>query len=72
MNRKSTAFPLLLAGLGLAGPALAETRVAVSMTAFDNPFLTIIREAIAAEAKKEGDVELVFEDAQLDVARQLD
>ena len=72
MNRKSTAFPLLLAGLGLAGPALAETRVAVSMTAFDNPFLTIIREAIAAEAKKDGDVELVFEDAQLDVARQLD
>ena len=72
MIRKSMAFPLLLAGLGLAGPALAETRVAVSMTAFDNPFLTIIREAIAAEAKKDGDVELVFEDAQLDVARQLD
>ena len=72
MIRKYMAFPLLLAGLGLAAPAMAETRVAVSMTAFDNPFLTIIREAIAAEAKKDGDVELVFEDAQLDVARQLD
>lgn len=72
MIRNYMAFPFLLAGLGLAAPAMAETRVAVSMTAFDNPFLTIIREAIATQAKTEGDIELVFEDAQLDVARQLD
>ncbi|MBA4491717.1 sugar ABC transporter substrate-binding protein [Paracoccus sp. S1E-3] len=72
MIRNYVAFPFLMAGLGLGGAAMADTRVAVSMTAFDNPFLTIIREGIAAEAEKEGDVELVFEDAQLDVARQLD
>ncbi len=54
------------------GAAWAETRVAVTMTAFDNPFLTIIREAIAAEAEKTGEVDVAFEDAQLDVARQLD
>ena len=47
MNRKSTAFPLLLAGLGLAGPALAETRVAVSIaretgeSAVDRAFFTV-------------------------------
>ncbi|WP_254604320.1 sugar ABC transporter substrate-binding protein [Leisingera sp. ANG59] len=62
----------LLALAMLAGEALAETRVAVSMTAFDNPFLTIIRDAIGAEADRAGDIEVVFEDAQLDVARQLD
>lgn len=70
--RKSVAIPAVLALASLAGGALAETRVAVSMTAFDNPFLTIIREAIAAEAGKAGEVEVSFEDAQLDVARQLD
>lgn len=70
--RKFLTISALLASTALAGPALAETRVAVSMTAFDNPFLTIIREAIAAQAKADGDVEVSFEDAQLDVARQLD
>ncbi|AUH33036.1 sugar ABC transporter substrate-binding protein [Paracoccus tegillarcae] len=70
--QKITAISATLLFASLAGGALAETRVAVSMTAFDNPFLTIIREAIAAEAAKTADVDLAFEDAQLDVARQLD
>lgn len=60
-----------LAIAAFAGAAAAETRVAVSMTAFDNPFLTIIRKAIEARATEMGDVEVAFEDAQLDVARQL-
>lgn len=57
--------------LGTSGVALAETRVAVTMTAFDNPFLTIIRNGITAEAENLGYVSVTFEDAQLDVARQL-
>ncbi|MFD1797839.1 sugar ABC transporter substrate-binding protein [Paracoccus aurantiacus] len=70
--QKFLTMTALLASTAFAGPALAETRVAVSMTAFDNPFLTIIREAIGAEAEDAGEVEVAFEDAQLDVARQLD
>lgn len=70
--RKFLTISALVATTAFAGPALAETRVAVSMTAFDNPFLTIIREAIGTGAASAGDVEVAFEDAQLDVARQLD
>jgi len=56
--------------LGLAAPAMADTlKIGVSMTSFDNPFLTIIQSGIKEEAAKEG-VELIVEDAQLDVARQ--
>ena len=67
--RKLLTIPALL--VLTAAPAFAETRVAVSMTAFDNPFLTIIRNGITAEAEKLGEVEVTFEDAQLDVAKQL-
>ena len=54
-----------------AGAAQAETRVGVSMTSFDNPFLTILLNGIRAEGAKHPDLELVVEDAQLDVAKQL-
>ncbi|MBC9245183.1 sugar ABC transporter substrate-binding protein [Paracoccus sp. 11-3] len=70
--RKFLTMTALVAATSIGGGAWAETRVAVSMTAFDNPFLTIIREAIGAEAEKTADLDVVFEDAQLDVARQLD
>lgn len=54
----------------LAAPALADgLKVGVSMTSFDNPFLTIIQNGIKEQAAKDG-VELIVEDAQLDVARQ--
>ncbi|MFV0358994.1 sugar ABC transporter substrate-binding protein [Tropicimonas sp.] len=60
------------AALVLAGQAVqAETRVGVSMTSFDNPFLTILLNGIRAEGEKHDDLILVVEDAQLDVARQL-
>jgi ABC-type sugar transport system substrate-binding protein len=48
----------------------AETRVGVSMTSFDNPFLTILLNGIRGEAERHEDVTLSVEDAQLDVARQ--
>lgn len=56
----------------MAVPALADTRVAVSMTSFDNPFLTILLNGIRAEAERSGGkIELLTEDAQLDPAKQL-
>ncbi|WP_454859192.1 substrate-binding domain-containing protein [Rhizobium binxianense] len=55
----------------LAVPALAQTRVAVTMTSFDNPFLTILLNGIRGEAERSGDIELLTEDAQLDPSRQL-
>lgn len=55
----------------LALPALAETRIGVSMTSFDNPHLTILLNGLQAEAGRHDGVTLVLEDAQLDVARQL-
>ena len=54
-----------------ATPALAEIRVAVSMTSFDNPFLTILLNGIRAEAGRDKNIELLVEDAQLDPSKQL-
>ncbi|CUX07061.1 putative rhizopine-binding protein [Agrobacterium fabacearum S56] len=62
----------MTAALCLSGlPAMAETRVAVSMTSFDNPFLTILLNGIRSEAAQTGSIDLVAEDAQLDPAKQL-
>lgn len=58
--------------LTVAAPAIAaDTRVAVSMTSFDNPFLTILLNGIRSEAERTGKIELLAEDAQLDPAKQL-
>ena len=57
--------------LTLTGPAWAEARIGVSMTSFDNPFLTILLNGIKDGAKANPGTELVLEDAQLDVAKQL-
>ena len=66
-------LPLSTAALvvALALPAQAQTQIGVTMTAFDNPFLTILLNGMRAEAERRGDVELAVEDAQLDVGRQL-
>ncbi len=57
--------------LSLAAPALAETKIGVSMTSFDNPFLTIVLDGIRTQADATEGVTLSVEDAQLDVAKQL-
>ena len=62
---------ILAASTTLAASGHAETQVGVTMTAFDNPFLTILLNGIRAEAEREPDVTISVEDAQLDVARQL-
>ncbi|NHT76955.1 sugar ABC transporter substrate-binding protein [Rhizobiaceae bacterium CRRU44] len=67
----TTALCLFTAPGLLASPAFAETKVAVSMTSFDNPFLTILLNGIRAGAAKDTTIELLTEDAQLDPAKQL-
>ncbi|MFK0331929.1 substrate-binding domain-containing protein [Rhizobium sp. NPDC090275] len=63
----TTAFCLMVSMPAMA----ADTRVAVSMTSFDNPFLTILLNGIRGEADRNGKIELLAEDAQLDPAKQL-
>ncbi len=64
----------LLLGVGFAAlmisGASAET-VGVTMALFDDNFLTVLRNGIEADAKKMG-VTVQIEDAQNDVAKQLD
>ena len=64
-------FTTLVLTTALATPLHAETRVAVTMTAFDNPFLTILLNGIRTEAERMGEVSLQVEDAELDVGQQL-
>ena len=47
------------------------TKVGVSMALFDDNFLTVLRNGIEAYAKENG-IEVQIEDAQNDVAKQLD
>jgi len=48
----------------------AETTIGVSMSAFDDYFLSLLREAIADEAQEMNDITLRFSDARQNVARQ--
>ncbi|MBP1807635.1 substrate-binding domain-containing protein [Rubellimicrobium aerolatum] len=63
---------LLLAalGLGLAGAASAQS-VGVSIVNFDNNFQTLLRNGMAVHAEELG-VDIQIEDAQNDMAKQLD
>lgn len=54
----------------MAAAADAET-IAVSMQSFDNNFQTLLREGLQSRATEVGGVELQVEDAQTDVAKQL-
>ncbi|VXC30787.1 putative rhizopine-binding protein [Pseudomonas sp. 8Z] len=50
--------------------ALAELRVGVTMSSFDDNYLTYLREYMSEKAKTDG-VQLQFEDARNDVVKQL-
>ncbi|SFC21042.1 sugar ABC transporter substrate-binding protein [Tropicimonas isoalkanivorans] len=70
--KKSILTLSLAGGLALsAGMAAAEVKVGVTMTSFDNPWLTIVLNGIRKEADTHPDVTLAVEDAQLEVSRQL-
>lgn len=58
-------------GVCAAGAASAGPRIGVTMTSFDNPWLTLVLNGMKAGANEVGDVELQFEDAHLDVSAQL-
>ena len=55
----------------MAGTALAAN-IGVSMALFDDNFLTVLRNGMVAQAKGMEGVNLQVEDAQNDVAKQLD
>ena len=55
----------------MTGSAFAGTKIGVSMALFDDNFLTVLRNGIDAQAKGM-DAEVQIEDAQNDVAKQLD
>lgn len=71
MGKHLRVFLCTAAMTGLATGALAQPRIGVSITSFDNPFLTILLNGIRDEAAWHEGTELIVEDAQLDVARQL-
>jgi inositol transport system substrate-binding protein len=56
----------------MSSSALAGTKVGVSMALFDDNFLTVLRNGMVEQAKGMDGVELQVEDAQNDVAKQLD
>src|SRR5699024_2448271 len=63
-------FLLTAASLALlSSPALAEN-IGVSMAAFDDNFLTVLRNGMGDHAKELGNVTLQVEDAQNDVGKQ--
>jgi inositol transport system substrate-binding protein len=55
----------------MSSSALAADKIGVSMALFDDNFLTVLRNGIEAQSKDMG-VEVQIEDAQNDVAKQLD
>ena len=67
---KSTIFAVGVSAL-MSTSALAET-IGVSIARFDDNFLTVMRNGMVDHAKTLDGVELQVEDAQDDVAKQLD
>jgi inositol transport system substrate-binding protein len=68
--KKALASLVTLVALSVPFAAHAE-RIGVSMSAFDDNFLTTLRNAMNDRAGKLQNVSLQFEDAQLDVGKQL-
>ena len=66
----NTKIIITLLSIILPGSVMA-TNIGITMTSFDNPFLTILLNGMKAQAKKMPDVQLQIEDANLDVGRQL-
>jgi len=57
--------------IGLSCHAVADTQIGITMTSFDNPFLTILLNGMKGKAAQIADVDLQIEDANLDIGRQL-
>lgn len=63
-------LPALFCLLLLPLQTLAATRICVSMAAFDDNFLTLLRTAIADSAQSAGNIQLQFADAREDKTTQ--
>ena len=68
---KKYLFAAAIAAL-MSSSALAGTKIGVSMALFDDNFLTVLRNGMVEQAKGMDGIELQVEDAQNDVAKQLD
>jgi inositol transport system substrate-binding protein len=68
--RIKTRIATLALSLLVTGTAMADMKFGVSMSQFDDNWLTYLRESMANKAKEEG-VQLQFEDARSDVVKQL-
>ncbi|MGC5700973.1 sugar ABC transporter substrate-binding protein [Pseudomonas sp. NFXW11] len=72
MKTKIRIASLALSMLLASGAALADVRIGVSMSQFDDTWLTYLRESMDQKAKSLPDgVKLQFEDARSDVVKQL-
>lgn len=72
MNTKIRFASLALSLLLTSGAALADVKIGVSMSQFDDTWLTYLRESMDQKAKSLPDgVKLQFEDARSDVVKQL-
>ena len=58
--------------VGMAGSALADTKIGLTMAKFDDKFLTILRNAVADQAKSVDGVSVDIVDAKNDVGTQLE
>jgi len=57
--------------LSVGAGSASAAKIGVSMSQFDDNFLTVLRNGMQDYVGKRGDVQLQFEDAQKDVGRQL-
>ncbi|WP_434700872.1 sugar ABC transporter substrate-binding protein [Pseudomonas sp. D1-36] len=72
MNTKTRIASLALSLMFASGAALADLKIGVSMSQFDDTWLTYLRESMDKKAKALPDgVTLQFEDARSDVVKQL-
>ena len=72
MKTKIRFASLALSLMFASGAALADMKIGVSMSQFDDTWLTYLRESMDTKAKSYPDgVQLQFEDARSDVVRQL-
>ncbi len=73
MNTKLAFTSLALALMLGSGAALADIKVGVAMSQFDDTWLTYLRQDMGAKAKSMSDgVTLQFVDARADVNKQID
>lgn len=72
MNKNARLIAISAAlALSFGASSAWAAKIGVSMSQFDDNFLTVLRGGMQNHAAKLGDVQLQFEDAQKDVGRQL-